>query len=63
MEAWTGGDMHLFEAGSPTKFYFYSPIDSSLHKITGLDTVEEIVAWMNDEDKGGYSSILTEQQI
>lgn len=62
MEAWTGGDMQLFEAGSPTKFYFYSPIDSSLHQITGLDTLEKIADWMGDEDKG-YSSILTDQIV
>jgi hypothetical protein len=63
MEAWTGSDMQLFEAGSPTEFYFHNPIDDSIHRITGLDTLEKIVDWLNDEDKGGYSSILTEQVV
>jgi hypothetical protein len=60
MEAWTGEAMILLEAGSPTKFYFYSPIDASLHEITGMYDLAQIVDWMGDEDKG-YSSLPIEQ--
>lgn len=63
LEGWTGNNMYLFEAGSPSSFYFYSPIESSLHMIIGLDNLAGIVEWLNDDDKGGYSSILTEQVV
>lgn len=45
----------LFQTGSPLRFYLWSPDDYSLHKITVLDTLSEILAWLNAEDRPYYT--------
>lgn len=62
MEPWLGGNLTLFEAGSPTVFYFFSPDDYTVHKISLFNDLQQIVDWINDDDKG-YSSLQTERVI
>ncbi|KAI0901548.1 hypothetical protein F4806DRAFT_443641 [Annulohypoxylon nitens] len=44
MEAYTGGSLTLFEAGKTgsTQYYFYSPIEGSLWRITKLNDLASI---------------------
>jgi hypothetical protein len=60
MEAWAGGCVTLLQSGSTPEYYFHNAIDDSIHRVTGLKTLTEIVEWIGDEDKG-YQSILTEE--
>lgn len=52
MDPMMGAAMNLFEAGSPSSFYLYNAIDSSLLKITEPNDLATIVDHLNDEDKG-----------
>ena len=62
MQAWMGGGgVIMFEAGSPTAFYMYSPMDNTIHQMTLMKDLQSIVDWMNDEDKGGYASLQTKR--
>ncbi|KAI0190070.1 hypothetical protein F4803DRAFT_364571 [Xylaria telfairii] len=61
-EAWAGGCVTLLQSGSSPKYYFHSAIDDSIHRVTGLQTLDKIVEWMNDEDRG-YQAILTEKVL
>lgn len=53
------GDLILFQAGSPVVYYFFSPMDYSVHKISQFTDLQKIVDWIDDEDKG-YPSLQTE---
>lgn len=50
-----GGQLTLFQTGSPLGFYLWSPDDYTLHKITELDTLSDILAWLNAEDRPHYT--------
>jgi len=52
MEPWTGDAFVMMEAGSPTAFYLYNPIDSSLFQITQPDDLTKIVEFVGDENRG-----------
>lgn len=60
LEAGTGGNLVLFETGSPPAFYFFSPIEFSLYKINLFTDLGELVEWIGDEEKG-YRSLDVDQ--
>ncbi|KAL7929549.1 hypothetical protein V8C35DRAFT_315055 [Trichoderma chlorosporum] len=47
-------DLTLFQTGSPLKFYLWTSDDYSLHKVT-LDSLDEILTWLNAEDRPFYT--------
>lgn len=62
MEAWTGENLSLFEAGATTQFFIYNRIEGSLYRINAPNTLEDIVELLGDEDKG-LTSLAMEQVV
>jgi hypothetical protein len=47
-------DVTLFQTGSSPKFYLWCRDDYSLHKVA-LDSLDEILEWLNTEDRPFYT--------
>ncbi|KAI1098281.1 hypothetical protein F4804DRAFT_132017 [Jackrogersella minutella] len=62
MEAYTGSSLALFEAGSTgsTQYYFYSPIEGSLWRITKLNDLNSITKAIGDK---GAKSLDVEEVL
>ncbi|KAI2465285.1 hypothetical protein F4781DRAFT_35784 [Annulohypoxylon bovei var. microspora] len=62
MEAYTGGSLALFEAGSTgsTQYYFYSPIEGSLWRITELSNLTSITEAIKNN---GAKSLKVEEVL
>ncbi|KAI1092452.1 hypothetical protein F5B19DRAFT_454703 [Rostrohypoxylon terebratum] len=62
MEAYTGGSLVLFEAGKTgsTQYYFYSPIEGSLWRITKLSDLASITEAIK---KKGAKSLDVEEVL